>query len=196
VKEKGTNFVSGLPETHCGIGSTVRKTEIVRRLLPSVLEKFNIRILVDAPCGDYNWLKETDLSMLDSYVGLDISERNINQSYVNLYTQPTSKRPSHIVFKKFDALSDELPRSDAVMTRDFFQHLPLAVGKAYLDKIIASGAKYLIATSYSNQVNKDIKEIGDFRHVNLFLPPFLLPMQLSTIVESTVHSLVVCQIND
>ncbi|HMJ08127.1 MAG TPA: hypothetical protein VK468_03925, partial [Pyrinomonadaceae bacterium] len=67
-----------------GDGSTSEYTENLRRELPGLFEKFGIRSILDAPCGDYNWFRHVDRGTEISYIGGDIVGdlvRRNNESY-------------------------------------------------------------------------------------------------------------------
>lgn len=51
----------GSLESRSGAGSTLASTANIRRELPGLVERLNIRTLLDAPCGDFNWMKEVAL---------------------------------------------------------------------------------------------------------------------------------------
>ena len=42
-------------ESRSGEGSTFENTENIRLMLPKLLNKYQISILLDVPCGDFNW---------------------------------------------------------------------------------------------------------------------------------------------
>ena len=69
-------FTGGGPETTCGAGSTVRYTATIRAWLPIVFRELRINSVLDAPCGDFNWMAHTDLRGL-IYVGIDFDEEHI-----------------------------------------------------------------------------------------------------------------------
>ena len=59
-------------ESRSGTGSSLRSTENIRFHLPKILEKFNIKKLFDAPCGDFNWMSQVLKSVEIDYLGSDI----------------------------------------------------------------------------------------------------------------------------
>ena len=61
----------GDTESVSGPGSSLAQTAVIRRELPILLKKIDAESLLDAPCGDYNWMKYTELN-LDKYIGADI----------------------------------------------------------------------------------------------------------------------------
>src|SRR5208282_2567940 len=59
-------------ESQSGLGSYLCETEGVRAALPILTRELDVLDFLDAPCGDFNWMKEVDLGVR-SYVGFDIS---------------------------------------------------------------------------------------------------------------------------
>ena len=45
-------------ESLSGVGSTFVQTSKIRKALPVLLSDFNIRSIIDAPCGDLNWMSK------------------------------------------------------------------------------------------------------------------------------------------
>jgi hypothetical protein len=164
------------PESRSGPGSTLERTEVLRRELPVVLSRLGVRTLVDAPCGDCNWRQHMEID-LDAYIGVDI---------VPALIEDNRRRYRHInwKFEVADLIKDPLPPADAVLCRDALIHLSLADITQALSNIRRSGAKYLLATSHEAiSVNTDITT-GGWRSVNLMLAPFHLPAPLDRIVEN------------
>src|SRR5690242_11698377 len=58
-------------ESVSGPGSDLSQTAAVREALPALLKEIGARTLLDAPCGDYFWMKEARLD-LERYIGADI----------------------------------------------------------------------------------------------------------------------------
>src|SRR4051812_27850000 len=52
----------GDAESVSGRGSTLARTEVIRRSLPGLLESVGARSLLDAPCGDFNWMRHVELA--------------------------------------------------------------------------------------------------------------------------------------
>jgi hypothetical protein len=74
-------------------------------------------------------------------------------------------RPARRSFECRDVTEPPLPRGfDLVVARDMMQHLPFNASKAFLSNVKASGAAFLLATSFPDwgQANYDIKvgEVG------------------------------------
>ncbi len=165
-------FNGGLPETLCGRGSTLKVTKNLRTKLPKMLRLLKVSALLDAPCGDFNWLAQTDLSRV-KYVGADLDEDNLKEARLR-YDLTSSLRPRSVSFLHRDLLTDSLPRADAVMCHDFLQHLPHDMVRAVLQNFARSGARWFLATSHGNAKNDDISLPGEFRPLNLTVPPLSL----------------------
>jgi len=153
-------------ESVSGPGSTLEATKNIRREMPALLRALQIKTLVDAPCGDCNWIS-TCLPKEIAYIGGDI---------VNEIVQQNRMRYPHFgEFRLMDIINDKLPTADAILVRDCLIHLPNELALKALKNIYAADIKYLFSTSYVLvQENEDV-EIGDFRRINLQLSPFLLP---------------------
>lgn len=165
-------FTGGLPETACGYGSTLEATESLRDSLPGLLARLGVRVLLDAPCGDLNWISQVDLGV--TYIGVDASDENLNAARAKAPGLPTARA---------DIIIDRLPNADAVLCRDFLQHLPTALAELTLQNIMATGAKYLLATSHEAKRNADIEAVGGFRPLNLSLEPFELGEPIEVIAD-------------
>lgn len=155
-------FTSGLPETPCGYGSTIAGTSTIRAGLRQMLDRLGIKSLLDAPCGDFNWLSTVDLNGI-AYIGVDFSTKNLAMART---------RAPNMDFRFSDIVSGPLPMADAVLCRDFLQHLPTLMAVEALHNITLSSCGWLLATSHNNPVNGDIAMAGGFRPLNLQSAPF------------------------
>ncbi len=160
-------------ETGCGPGSTLENTNKIRQEIPLLLKSIHATSLLDAPCGDLNWISHIQFYDID-YIGVDIIEEIIKQN--------EKKFPG----KKFmiaDITSDSLPKADIVLCRDCFIHLPNKLIIATIANFKKAGIQYMLTNTYNFvRVNKDIKA-GDFRMINLLLPPFSLHDPILSIEE-------------
>ena len=170
----------GSPESRSGEGSTLKRTTAIRRELSPLLEQYKIKSVLDAPCGDFNWMKEVDLSCLDYYIGVDIVEALIK---TNMERYGSSKRHFFVL----DIVNQPLPQVDLIVCRDCMQHLIEQDVKKLIANIKRSGSKYLLANTYTtSQENVDIDNIyatTRLAYRNLLIPPFSLPTPLLTIEE-------------
>lgn len=163
-------FTGGLPETACGAGSTLKTTENLRSHLPGLLKDLGIVRLLDAPCGDYNWMSQTDLRGIE-YHGIDNSPQNLTTALGRPHAE--GYQPARRVFDLADVTGLVLPTADGIMCRDFFQHLETEEILWMLQSIRPAKFKWLLATSFDNEKNE---EIGPdmFRPINIQISPFNL----------------------
>lgn len=158
----------GSDESKSGPGSQIESTESVRESLPKLFEKYNIKSVLDAPCGDYNWMKTVEKNGI-KYIGGDIVPKIVRANNKNYKDENTS-------FKVIDITSDEIPQVDLIICRDCLQHLSQKNAKKALKNFKESGSKYLLVTNYPWTLeNYDIKN-GDFCPLNLCETPFGLPL--------------------
>ena len=59
------------PESVSGRGSTLARTQIIMSQLPPLLQELNSQSLLDAACGDFNWMRHVDLGAV-RYIGIDV----------------------------------------------------------------------------------------------------------------------------
>jgi SAM-dependent methyltransferase len=163
-------------ESKSGTGSTFEATTIIRAKLPVIIEKYAIRSMLDAPCGDYNWMKTVEKSC--SYTGVDIVAEAIENNQ-KLYAS------AKVQFKQMDITEDPLPTVDLIFCRDCLQHLSYMNVHKALVNFKSSGSKYLLVTSYPRtRINHDIED-GRYRALNLRKSPFFLPKPILKIKEFT-----------
>lgn len=168
------SFRGGLPETACGYGSTLKGSAQLREVLPLFLRSFQVKRLIDAPCGDFHWMSQVDLSGID-YLGLDEDMSAIGKAFGKI--SPPRFAPKSRVFKRWDIVHYPPPvDADAVLCRDFMQHLPYADVFVVLRHFINMDISWIMLTSHAVKTNgHDLAERGLYRPVNFRLLPFELP---------------------
>ena len=72
-------FSNQKQESISGPGSSLAQTAEIRRRLPVLFASLEIGSMLDAPCGDLNWMRHIDLR-LEKYVGIDIVQSIIEQN--------------------------------------------------------------------------------------------------------------------
>lgn len=165
----------GERESVSGPGSTLAATAAVRRELPGLLAGLGVRTLLDAPCGDCHWILATPLD-LDLYIGADIVPALIGRNAAELGAPGRE-------FRRLDVTRDPLPRTDAILCRDCMIHLSFRFIQRALDNFRRSGARYLLTSTYSGLPRNHEILSGQWRPIDLELPPFRLPPPLHRIVE-------------
>lgn len=161
-------------ESRSGWGAELKRTESIRINLADFARRHALGSLLDAPCGDYNWMQHVEWPADFKYVGGDIVH--------DLIVENRANHPG-IEFMELDVLKDPLPRVDAWLARDLMIHFPDQAIWAALEQFRRSQISYLLATTYPNaRENTDIK-FGQVRHINLCAPPFSLPPPLEILRE-------------
>lgn len=166
----------GATETVSGEGSTLTSSAALRQLLPSLFVELEISSILDAGCGDCNWINGVDLSRV-SYIGVDVVEPLIKRNIVFFSAQNCS-------FLMADITKDLLPRSDLVLCRDCLIHLSNRQVAKALENLKGTGASYLLATTYPRVDTNPDTWPGSFRPLNLQAAPFNLPAPLRVFSES------------
>ena len=75
-------------ESRSGEGSEIEYTAPLRNWLVKNIDLLNIKTFVDAPCGDFNWMKLVVPEVKINYVGLDIVDAVIERNkstYIRSY---------------------------------------------------------------------------------------------------------------
>lgn len=165
----------GSEESVSGKGSTLRETRVAREVLPALVARYGVRTLLDIPCGDCNWMREINFCGT-TYIGADIVADLIDR------TRATYEGPNRS-FLHLDIVRDPLPVADLVLCRDCMIHLSNGDVLAALRNIRRSGSRYLLATTYTARPGNPDIVTGDWRPINLQLPPFALPPPLELISE-------------
>ena len=150
-------------ESVSGEGSELKATEKLRQELKKLLSEYDIKSVFDGPCGDFNWMKEVDLSNIE-YIGGDIVSDIIDFN---------NSKYEH-KFMVIDITKDIIPKVDLIINRDCLVHFSYDNITKFISNVKKSGSKYLLTTTFTNKNgNYDILN-GDWRPINLFLPPFNL----------------------
>jgi hypothetical protein len=161
----------GSKESRSGIGSTLQRTILIRPFIASLIKDLNIKTFLDAPCGDFNWMKEVNLSGV-TYIGMDIVDELIKENAIR-YTTPQKQ------FFACDILHHPLPQVDLILCRDCTQHLPDNGVRTLINNIKKSGSRYLLTSNYPHiEENKDIENLYNVSRItyrNLRKPPFNFP---------------------
>lgn|GEM_PF-208395 len=162
-------------ESRSGPGSRLSQTANLRRALPALLAELRAARLLDAPCGDFNWMRHVELNGTH-YVGGDVVPELVARNQ-ELYGDARRR------FVTLDLTRDELPAADLILCRDCLTHLSFADALTVLANVRRSGAEYLLTTTYTERQENYDCETGQWRPINLQLPPFDLPPPLKLINE-------------
>ncbi len=164
----------GDSESVSGSGSTLTYTENIRKELPDLIEGLSCNSMLDAPCGDYNWIKLIKWKEDFSYIGGDIVKALIESNSDKFARDKVS-------FIHLNIIDDTLPDVDLWMCRDCFIHLSNEDVSKALSNFSKSNIDYLLVSNYPQcTVNRNMPT-GSGRLYNLLLPPFNLPAPVKTI---------------
>ena len=157
----------GSNESSSGEGSEVGYTEGLRNWFIQALPRHDIKKIVDAGCGDFNWMRLVAPKVNIEYQGFDIVESVIKKN-------STKYGSDKIHFEVIDICEGKLPSCDLLLVRDCLFHLANREINKFLKNISKVNYKYLLTTTHivdPNFSNKDIVT-GDFRLIDLFKEPF------------------------
>jgi len=168
----------GSKESVSGNGSTLKRTEAIRRELPVLIRSLTITSMCDAPCGDFNWIKKIINRLpLTCYIGIDVVQKLVDQ---NNKLHGNKK----IKFKQSDIIKSQvLPKVDLILCRDCLVHLPYEDILSVLRNFKNSRSTYILMTNFvGERTFIDIK-IGQWRPINFQKPLFNFPVPLTVINE-------------
>jgi hypothetical protein len=169
-------------ESVSGTGSELDITKDLRVGLQNLLKKYNIKTMLDAPCGDFNWMKEMDLSNIN-YIGADIVHEIIEKNK-SLY---------NFDFKVINIITDKIPDVDLLLVRDCLVHLSNDNILKFIENVKNSNVKYLLTTSFTDKnlghewrksvLNTNMPD-GGWRPINLEIEPYKLTNPIDIIIEN------------
>jgi hypothetical protein len=158
-------------ESASGPGSTLEYTKNLREELSNIIKKYSVDTILDAPCGDFNWMREvTKQNPEIKYTGAEIVERLIDRNS-KLFSAPNVK------FCQIDITRDTLPKARLMIVRDCLFHLSFSDVMAFKQNLLGSGIEFLLTTTHiveGDFRNFDI-ETGNFRRIDIFSSPFDFP---------------------
>ena len=149
-----------------GPGSVLENTQAIRKELPHILEKLEIKTVLDAACGDFTWMQQVVRDSNIKYIGGDIVDdliQDLNKKYADKNTS----------FIHLDITKSKLPGADIIICRDVLFHLSFKNIIKFFENLKECNFKYIaITNNIGNFENKDI-DSGKFRRLNFFIEPFL-----------------------
>src|SRR3954454_2444141 len=163
------------PESVSGRGSTLARTNVITSQLPALLQELNAESLIDAACGDFNWMRYVELGSI-KYLGVDIVPALIVR---NRRLYETDQRP----FAVQDITKDPLPETDVILCRDCLIHLSFKSIKAAISNFKKTSATHLLCTTHTTVTENVDCPDGSWRNINLLLPPFNFQPPVKSFVE-------------
>jgi hypothetical protein len=162
-------------EQRSGAGASRVQTAIVLSELAALLRELQINVLLDVPCGDFSWMQHLAAHEV-SYIGGDIVSSVIEINNVQFGS-------SFRTFQVLDLTRDPLPAADLLLCRDCLVHLSFGDALAALANVARAPITYFLTSTFPDCSRNDDIVTGDWRVINLALPPFNLPPPLRLICE-------------
>lgn len=173
----------GSDESVSGPGSELKYTKILRSRLPNLVHDLGIKSILDAPCGDGNWIRQVDFRAPIKYLGSDIVPELIE---VNSEKGAFRSKFVSSNYSVMDITKDDLPDVDLWLCRDVLFHLPIEDAIAVLDNFRKSKIDFLLTTTFPfPKSNIDIGP-GGFYPINLDIEPFNFPEPMLKIPDFIV----------
>ena len=172
------NNIWGDPESVSGPGSGLARTASFRDSIPPLMDELGARTLLDAGCGDFNWMKE--IRPAAHYFGIDVVPELVAH---NRQRYAGDRR----TFIHGDITRDALPRADIVLCRDCLVHFSFGDAWAAIRNFKNSGSRFLLATTFIEFMGNSDIETGGWRRLNMQRPPFDFPAPLRLIDEHCPH---------
>ena len=159
-----------------GDGSSLEQTARWRAEVPGLLARLGVQSILDAPCGDFFWMREVR-DLPQTYIGADIVPSLIAENQSRHAGAGRS-------FEVLNIVEDTLPRVDLIHCRDCLVHLPLPMALRAIANLKRSGATYLLTTTFpgTGRANTEIS-VGEWRPLDLCLAPCDFPPPLWIMAE-------------
>lgn len=152
----------------------MEQTAHIRGMLPQLFEELGVKVLLDVPCGDFNWMRLIDLSNMN-YIGDDIVVDMVKKNNEDFSS-------GNVQFRVINIITDQLPKADLIMCGDCLVHLTLEDGLKAVQNFKRRGAKYLLSTTFPEHP-ENAENVPFWRSLNLENPPFNLGQSLRIIDE-------------
>jgi hypothetical protein len=166
----------GATSSVSGLGSEDAATAAIREALPLLLQRLGVRSLLDAPCGDAGWIGRMKLDL--DYTGIDIVP-----SLIAANSERAARGELIARFRVADITRDALPKADVILCRDCLVHLSFHNIDRAVANFRASGADFLLVTTFPEwDGNRDCED-GDWRALNMERAPFNWPAPRELINE-------------
>lgn len=170
----------GDAESVSGPGSTRARGADFTAELVALLRELEARTLLDAPCGDFNWIAEA-ADAVERYVGVDVVPELVERN-LRLHGGPRRS------FAVADISRDALPAADVVLCRDCLVHFSARDVWATLANFRRSGSRYLLTTTFvARGANADIRT-GSWHPLDLEAAPFRFPPPVALVDERCTHT--------
>ena len=161
--------LSGEKVSVSGPGSNVNMKGFVnlKKNIDNFIINYEIKSILDMPCGDFLWLNEIIKEKKINYLGIDIVDELITENRQNYKNRNTS-------FDCYDIIN-YIPskKFDLILIRDLFIHLKNSDIHKIINNFKKMDFNYVALNSSTNKINID-GIVGQHRKINLLVEPFNL----------------------
>jgi hypothetical protein len=165
-----------LGESLSGPGSELRFTEKARYGISTLIKRFGVTSIADAPCGDFNWMRHVDIGAC-RYIGYDIVQELVAR---NICFFGENRE-----FRHLNLIENVIEKVDLIICRDMLAHLTHEQIFKVLRNFKKSGSKYiLMTTGLTTMDNSPDITPGEVRRINFERAPFNFPRPLALIEEN------------
>jgi SAM-dependent methyltransferase len=162
-------------ETASGGGSSAAQTQVIADALPGLWRRYEVRSLLDVPCGTGSWMAGVDLRGI-RYTGGDLVPEVVAEAARRLGTGERR-------FQVLDLTRSPLPPADLLLCRDCLVHLSYTDIARAIANIRDSDITYLLTTTFTAEDEFRDVVTGDWRPINLEAPPFSFPSPVELLLE-------------
>jgi hypothetical protein len=174
-----------------GPGSTLEYTTTTRNIIYTIVQKYKINSILDAPCGAMAWMPDILKNLSSSsanfkYHGVDLVEEVINKT-----REKYSNDFKNWKFSVLDVTRGHLPADyDLIVSRDALQHLPLINIYEAIKSYAAAetNSRYLLVGGYMQSRKNSNTQVGGYFDINLTLPPFNLNKYVEIFREAETNA--------
>jgi len=151
-----------------GYGSTLEFTKLYRVFLQDFLAAYQVRSVVDAGCGDWEFSQAIDWKGI-RYLGVDIAPSVIAANQRRFGA-------ANVRFVVADIVRDELPAADLLLVKDVLQHLSNADVALFLRQLPRYRHVLIVNDVLLDSLSAPAADIptGRYRPIDITQPPFSL----------------------
>lgn len=161
-------YETNMWESGSGSGSNENLCRDYVIFLQEFFKSHNIKSIIDAGCGDWQFSKNIDFSGI-AYQGFDVASFVINANAQKYSAQ-------NITFHLYDGDFSKLPSADLLLCKDVLQHLPLDKIKEFIS--ILPKFKYALITNDIGQNHNTEILPTQCRNLDLRKEPFNLDCEI------------------
>jgi hypothetical protein len=148
-----------------GRGSDLSRTVLYVGYIQALMDRHDVRTVVDLGCGDWRFSRHIDFSGRD-YIGFDVVPSVVAANRAAFGA-------SNIRFEQADLSAGEaFPACDLILCKDVLQHLSNARVSTILSK--CGTARLVLVTNDYHPGNSDCRD-GETRPLDVTAPPFGFP---------------------